>query len=253
MSNLRMDHTATAITSGPNAGKILFAGGMERSDTATDLYDPATNSFEPGPRMNTGRDRHTATLIRTGRNAGKILLVGGYTERWVKDDVAVDLPVASTELYDPASKSFARPDSTATLKVARAFHTATIILSGPNAGKILIVGGEQDGRVTLSSTELYDPSTNSFSAGPPLYAARTQHVAITIASGPNAGKILIAGGNFANENNRTVCFNSNDCSFTDLASTELYNPATNSFEIGPAMRGAPGDVVAVQLPPAPPR
>jgi hypothetical protein len=118
----------------------------------------------------------------------------------------------------------------------RASHTATVISSGPNAGKILIAGGEQNNRVMLSSTELYDPTTNSFIAGPPLYSPRTGHVAIMIATGPNAGKIMIAGGNFAN-----------------LDSTELYNPATNRFEPGPAMHGAHGMAGPVQLPPAPPR
>ena len=71
---------------------------------------------------------------------------------------------ATTELYDPASNTFAAANQTATMNVARGSATATMITSGPNAGKILIAGGASTSSA-LASTELYDPATNSFRAG----------------------------------------------------------------------------------------
>lgn len=247
----RSDHTATVIPFGPNKGKILYAGGVWDSPeemrkgirdpgTQTELYDPLTNRFELGPRMNTGRDSHTATVIPAGRNAGKILLVGGFlTNSGLKV-----VPLASTELYDPKTNTFAGRAATAILNTARGDHTATVMSSGPNAGKILIAGGEQDDRHLLSSTELYNPDSNSFVPGPPMLEPRSQHIAITIRSGPNAGDILIAGG-------LGIKCDKYGCGTVLLSSTELYDPESNTFVPGPAMRGAPGDVVAVQLPAAP--
>jgi Galactose oxidase, central domain/Kelch motif len=271
----RFYHTATVIPVGPNKGKILIAGGDEGfasnvpSGTddrrQTEIYDPLTNRFQPGPRMNTGRDNHTATVIAGGRNAGKILLVGGWLQ---KKGVVEGPPLASTELYDPATNTFASHGATATLKTARAEHTATLISSGPNAGKILVAGGEQGDTHLLSSTEIYDPATNTFEPGPPMLEARSEHIAITIRSGPNAGEILIAGG-LGVQCNKLGCdaaqSGCQDKGGTELrvqcgkygydtvclSSTELYDPQSNTFVQGPPMRGAPCDVVAVQLPPAP--
>jgi hypothetical protein len=157
------------------------------------IYDPTRNRFPLGPRMNDGRWLHTATVITSGSAAGKILLAGGFPEE--SDGV-----LASTELYDPATNTFAPKSATAKMITARAAQTATVI-----------------------------------------------------SSGPNAGKILIAGGAMMNKHNQPMCGDPDECGFTPLASSELYDPATNSSEPGPSMRGAPGDAVAVQLPAAPRR
>jgi Kelch motif len=72
---------------------------------------------------------------------------------------------------------------------ARRLATATLL---PN-GKVLIAGGF-DGANTLSSTELYDPVSNTFATAastPTMNAARFDATATLL---PN-GKVLIAGGN----------------------------------------------------------
>lgn len=60
----------------------------------------------------------------------------------------------------------------------------------------------------------YDPLTNTFAAGPEMSTVGIHHTATAIASGPNKGMIVIAGG----ANYLGV-----------LASAELYDPATNKF------------------------
>jgi len=187
MNVARDHHTATVISLGPNAGKILLAGGETRSNdvvslASTELYDPTANKFAVGPNMNASRYAHTATAIASGPNVGKILLAGGFNQG--------DGPLVSTELYDPATNKFVVGP---TLNAARFGHTATAITLGPNAGKILLTGGF-DTNDSLASTEIYDPATNKFAVGPTLKAARRFHTATVISSGPNAGKILLAGG-----------------------------------------------------------
>lgn len=229
MDDARYAHTATAIPSGPNAGRIFLAGGNNTAYgalTSTELYDPASNKFALGPKMNAARFGHTATVIATGPNAGKILLAGGFDGNEYSND-----SLSSTEIYDPAAAKIVIGPS---LNAGRRFHTATAITAGPNAGKILIAGGLSN-HGPLASTEIYDPTANKFVVGPNMSFARDHHTATTIASGPNAGKILLAGGDDI----------IND---TKLASTELYDPATNKFVVGHPMNVARAFDTAVQLP-----
>ena len=66
-------------------------------------------------------------------------------------------------------------------------HTATLL---PN-GKVLVAAGADDsGAVVLSSAELYDPATGSWSSTGSLGTARFRHTATLLPS----GKVLVAGG-----------------------------------------------------------
>ena len=171
MNNKRASATATVITTGSNAGKILIAGGYDGALLMTDgpfstteLYDSISNSFAPAnqtPSMNHARTFATATEITSGANTGRILIAGGSTENSTHDGV---VSTTSTELYDPVANSFVPDNQTASMNTARVFATAITISSGPNAGKIFIVGGGDTSFDSVASTELYDPVTNSFAA-----------------------------------------------------------------------------------------
>lgn len=232
MKTVGIDHTATAIGSpGANLGKILLAGGYGVTEevNSTELYDPASNTLSPGPSMRDPRTLHTATVIVSGPNAGKVLLAGGNGSSFASDKFYSGT-LASTELYDPASNTFVSGPS---MSVARYSATATVIVSGPNAGKILIAGGFDEGGKPVFSTELYDPSTNRFTPGPAMNVAREGHTTTVITAGPNAEKILIAGGL--------------DTNGQYLASTDLYDPLTNTFAVGPTMRVARSEHTATAI------
>jgi hypothetical protein len=215
MNVAREYHTAALITSGPNAGKVLLAGGISDSTLASsELYDPAGNAFAVGPNLNAARDHHTATVISSGPNAGKILLAGGEDRNYGM------VSLASTELYDPVANKFAVGSP---MSDARYAHTATVIESGPNAGRIFLAGGSNTAYGALTSTEIYDPAANKFAVGPKMNAARFGHTATTITTGPNTGRILLAGG-----------FDDND----SLSSTEIYDPAAGKIAVGPTLNAA---------------
>jgi|SRR5271166_6334256 len=143
--------------------------------------------------MTTARAYGTATLLPSG----KVLIAGGG-----RYDQSGEL--SSTELYDPSGNSWS---SAASLVTARLGHTAILLPSG----KVLIVGGRRTGEfnagVLVSSAELYDPASNTWSSAGALVTARTAHTASLLLS----GKVLIAGG-------------SGDLG---LARTELYDPSSN--------------------------
>ncbi|HVN63626.1 MAG TPA: kelch repeat-containing protein, partial [Candidatus Binataceae bacterium] len=229
MNTARSFAAAVQLTIGPNAGRVLIIGGSDPVANAlktTELYDPASDTFASAGStavMNTARYNHTATVIPSGPNAGKVLVVGGF-------DNFGSIFLASTELYDPVSNSFAAPGATATMSVGRVSHTATTITFGPNGGKILIAGGITTGQVAQSSTELYDPVANTFGAGPSMTTARYEHTATLISTGPDAGKILIAGGNPDSTN-----------------TTDEYDPVANSFSAGPEMNAGRATQTASQI------
>jgi hypothetical protein len=188
----RSGHTATLL----NSGKVLIAGGGNGSaDTSAELYDPATGTFTAtaGP-MTEARIDHTATLLSDSSlpNYGKVLIVGPS-----------DL---TAELYDPATETF---KATASMRHARSLPTATLLaLSGPNAGRVLIAGGNAASGDQVA--ELYDPATGTFSDTGSMTTPRSGHSATLLTVGALAGQVLIAGGNGS-------------------AIAELYNPATGTF------------------------
>jgi len=157
-------------------------------------------TFVPTGSLNAGRSSHTATLL----NDGKILIAGGST-------LSGGTPMASAELYDPATGTFS---PTGSLNTAREGHTATLL----NNGTVLIVGGaETDSGGYLASAELYDPATGTFSPTGSLNTARYGHTATLL----NNGMVLVAGV---------------ESSFSG-ATAELYNPATGIFSPTGSMNG----------------
>jgi MBG domain-containing protein/galactose oxidase-like protein/Kelch motif protein len=110
-----------------------------------------------------------------------------------------------------SSEEAAAPAVSSTMLVERRGHTATRLADG----RVLIAGGE-NGSGTLNETELYDPSSASFSAAGNMATARANHSATLLAD----GRVLITGGH-----NGAV----------SVASTEIFDPATGSFTSGPSL------------------
>ena len=65
-------------------------------------------------------------------------------------------------------------------------HTATLLADG----RVLIAGGRSLRDPVLATTELWDPTTEAFTAGPPLVAGRFGHTATRLTD----GRVLIVGG-----------------------------------------------------------
>ena len=89
MAVSRSNHTATLLTD----GTVLIAGGSNRDGTTstTEIYNPATGTFQMGATLQQARFSHTATLLPDG---GVVITGGAVTT----DGVHIDV-LASTELY----------------------------------------------------------------------------------------------------------------------------------------------------------
>jgi len=188
MARSHVSHTATLL---PN-GKVLIAGG---SAGPAELYDPSSDSFSDTGAMVTPRWGHTATLLQNG----KVLITGG--------NGADSSTLSAAELYDPKTGTFTL---TGSMKMARTGHTATLL----GNGQVLIVGGEdQSHQFTLLSTaELYDPASGSFSSSGSMAVDRAGHSTTLL----NNGTVLVAGG-------------LSGISFENTASAEFYDPKSGTF------------------------
>jgi hypothetical protein len=166
-------------------------------------FPPVTYSDElmQGPVMREPRAAHTATLLADGR----VLIAGGFKDNGHGDELAL----ASAELYDPATDSFA---PTGPLSEPRNSHTATRL----SDGRVLLVGGWGDAR-RLGSAEIYAPSGGTFALTPSLATRRANHTATLLRD----GRVLIAGGSSARN--------------TLLPDAEIYDPASGAFTAGPAL------------------
>ena len=145
-------HTAATILMN---GLVLFAGGesdeLGRMSIA-ELYNPATGSFTATGSMMSGRAGHTLNLLPNGA----VLATGGETDACGRYFCGFAGSVASAELYDPSTATFA---ATGSMTAAREVHTATLLRDG----RVLVAGGVVYGGInlfggSLATAEVYTPT-----------------------------------------------------------------------------------------------
>ncbi len=154
MAEARFLHTATLLTSGPNSGSVLVAGGS--GDQTAEIYNPATQTFKAaGDMTQIIFDPVVATL-----SSNDSLFAGGATFNSLGEIV----PIAGAELYDPTTNKFSTTGSMTTARwlAAGAFLDPSVV-SGSEHGDALIAGGLGI-NATLSSSELFVPGTSMSSS-----------------------------------------------------------------------------------------
>src|SRR6185437_5596400 len=156
----RMQHAATLLPS----GKLLITGGYDVTAAGTEfdpvfkgteIYDSATSKFTTGPDMWFPRRQHVVTLLKDGR----ALITGGIQLRGSGFGAS-----GNTEIYDPVTNQFLLGQRL--VESGRWLHTATLLRDG----RVLIAGGRSNNCsancpvFSLSTAEIFDPSTGMFNA-----------------------------------------------------------------------------------------
>jgi hypothetical protein len=193
MQSRRIGHSATLL---PN-GKVLIAGGLAGRVfeggpgvvATTELFDPATGRFTPGPPMTTPRTGHIAALLSNG----KVLVAGGAGG----DEHAL----ASAEIYDSATNKWTATGSMLTPRASR----AAVVLKD---GRILVTGGGEGWNLA----EIYDPTSGLWHTTGNMTTRRVKHAATLLPD----GRVLITGG-------------SPDNQWHPVRSAEIFDPRTNKF------------------------
>ncbi len=159
-------------------GRVLITGGEVRTGQSLDtaeVFDPKTETFTPVGRMTDARMNHTATPLEDGR----VFIAGGQRAR---GEI-----LSSAEIFDPATNRFT---AVGNMISPRTKHAAVRLADD----RILIVSGSDargfKGR--YASTEIFDPSTRTFSDGPRLsYTRHKIPDAVVVLS---SGDVLVLGG-----------------------------------------------------------
>ncbi len=214
MTAIRLGLTATLLTD----GKVLIAGGLNNhniSQATAELYDPRTDSFTAvAAAMTAARAVHAAVRLRNG----KVLIAGGTV------DAILSHALNSAELYDSRKMTF-----TATKPMASA-RTGPAIAPLP-FNSALVSGGNDQTSTILDTAEVFVSSFGGFVPVANLMTEPREFHTATVLTG---GQVLVAGGD-KNSQNAT-------------ASTDLYNPRTNSFAPGPTMTAVRDSYTATRLP-----
>src|SRR5213594_4560903 len=152
----------------------------------------APGTWAPIADLNQPRAEHTATLLANGT----VLISGGRD--------AADQPLASAEIYDPATGGYTLLASPLPAPVWG--HTATRL----GDGTVVIAGGTGDGGLPVTAAQLFDPATDTFTALDPMNTPRARHTATLLRD----GRVVVIGGTDGSK---------------PLVSLEVYDPSTRTF------------------------
>jgi N-acetylneuraminic acid mutarotase len=163
-----VQHTATLLQD----GRVLVVGGCIGSSVCTnrvEIFDPQTNSWTEATPLGFDRASHAAVLLDDGR----VLVAGGA----VADGDAL--------VYDPLVNTWIATGP----MVSQRTQAPMIKLFD---GRVLVAGGLDisDYPIASTSTEIYDPATNTWTAAASLSQPRYAHIVALLPD----GQVLAVGG-----------------------------------------------------------
>lgn len=160
-------------------GRIVIAGGLDaqgRASDRLDIYDPASDSWSPGPSLPFPL-HHTAAVVGP---QNRLWIVGGYTadgEEWQ--------PTKLVWSIAPGQRQWRKEPS---LSLGRGALAAAVV-----NGIIVTAGGTTDGGGRADQTsrlvEFLEPGAKEWTRAPDLFEQR-EHLAMAAV----AGRVLAIGG-----------------------------------------------------------
>lgn len=141
----------TPVESSPGDFEVVGGGDDSGPSTASTQVLEVPSTFQRGPSLTHPRDGNALTALADG--AG-VLTTGGannYTAELKQGDI-----------WTLLSGQASCPGAPGCMVEDRRRHTATLLPDGT----IFIAGGTNDSNAALGSTEIYDPATKQFTAGP---------------------------------------------------------------------------------------
>jgi len=166
------------------------------------------------------------STLTNGAGTFSASLAGPGSETITATDTFTSTITGSSNAVEVANNSSVHGfQPTGAMGTERAAHSATLLANG----KVLIAGGFNS-TANLASAEVYDPAAGAFVATGTMTTVRLSHTATLLANGPATtnGKVLITGGSDSASNFE---FNASG----DLATAELFDPATGTFTATGAM------------------
>lgn len=199
----RIEHQAILL----DDGRVFVSGG------ASDGYSHETYQISAGSWTSLDSSIYSHETHGLAQLPdGKILAIGGFQKQPINPNgsgggKAMD---GKNDIYDPVTQTW---ETAASLLTGRAGFSTSVLPDG----KILVAGGfyldkstGSRGHTRLSATtEIYDPNTKVWTAGPSMHQPRVLHHALTLAD----ERILVLGGD------------------NQALSGEIYDPRTNTWSM----------------------
>jgi hypothetical protein len=186
-------------------GRVFMLGGGHLPTLGAEIYDPAKASWSRGGAPVDNRlGSQSVTLLPDG----SVAIIGGQTGT-LQEEQPTTAPLASIEVWNPATSSFLRAGA---LAVGRERHRAVLLRDG----RILVVGGfgayeGGSSETALSEAEIWDPATGQTSSAGTSATGRGLHTATLLPD----GLVLVAGGLSSSHDGDPA---------TDTASLETWAP-----------------------------
>jgi hypothetical protein len=176
----------------------VFVGADSENGTTASIYDPDADSWTQTSPSPIGHAGGTVTALADGR----VLVAAG------------DVSGGTAHIYSPSTDTWTLTE----MHRKRWSHAAVTLPDG----KVLVAGGGDVQNAAIATTDIFDPNTNSWSAGPSMATARRMPSLELLPD----GKVLAAGGV--------------DASFGALASAEVFDPQAGTWAPTAAMSSARG-------------
>ena len=171
-----------------NNGRVLAVGGVGATGAiaSAEIYDPRTGIWTPTGSMSTGRNDPAVVVLKDGR----VLAAGGG----MGDE---SLPrQATAEIFDPHTGEWT---STGSMTEPRSeVEYASVLLPD---GRVLVPGGYTAPHTPVSSSDLYDPRTGTWTASGSMSVVRAGHSSIVLRG--NRG-VLVMGWLGPDDNTATA-------------------------------------------------
>src|SRR5881409_631589 len=160
-------------------GRVLAVGRVADDLTpiaSAEIYNPATGTWTLTGSMSTGRNDLAVVVLHDGRVLGA---GGGMGDE--------ELPrYASAEIFDPHTGQWT-PTGDMTTGRSEAEYASVLLPDG----RVLVPGGHTTSQTPMSSSDLYDPRTGTWTAAGSMSVVRAGHSSIVLRG--NRG-VLVMGG-----------------------------------------------------------
>jgi Kelch motif protein len=170
-------------------GRVLAVGGVATDETpiaSAEIYDPATSSWTLTGSMSTARNDLAVVILHGGR----VLAAGGG----MGDET---LPRhASAEIFDPHTGQWT-PTGAMTAPRSEVEYASVLLPDG----RVLVPGGHTAFQTPVSSSDLYDPRTGTWTSSGSMSVVRAGHSSIVLRG--NRG-VLVMGGLQPDDNTTTA-------------------------------------------------
>ena len=202
--------------SGEQSGSAITKDQSADSDSQiTDTGPSSAGEFIASGELTDRRKDHAVLMLKSG----KVIVVGGRSSGGGQRDPRLK----SAELYDPATGEWQYLALMVNAELGREHPAATVLMDG----RVLVTGGANSSNDPQKTTELYDPDSNTWTAGPKLKVWRWKHTQTLLPD----GRVLIVGG-------------TDDLS--QLAKVSAYDPATNEItSLAPLVEGRSNHVAVL--------